>query len=57
VTVDGVLFFAIVAGYGLFVLVVTAHLTGRQLIATLVVAALVRGMKGFESPLRGARAD
>lgn len=88
VPVDGFLFFATVAIYGVLVLLVTAPLTGRRLIATLMVAlvpavllllllpdgsyvrslgipmttgvtfaAAVRGVRGIDSPLRGAPAD
>lgn len=87
-TVDGFMFFATVAVYGVFVLLMSARLTGRRLFATLMVAlvpavllmlllpdgsylhslaipmttgvtfaAVVRAMKGTDSPLRGAPAD
>lgn len=87
-TVDGFLFFATVAVYGAFALLVSARLTGLRLLLTLMVAlvpgvllmllipdgsylrslaipmttgvtfaAVVRGVRGIDSPLRGAPAD
>ena len=84
-TVDGFLFFATGAVYGVFVLLVSARVAGSRLLASLMLAlvpavllmlllpdgsyvrslgipmttgvtfaAVVRGMKGFDSPLRGA---
>lgn len=82
------MFFATVAVYGVFVLWVTARLTGTRLLVALMVglvpavllmlfipdgsyvrslgvpmttgvtfAAVVRAMRGFDSPLRGAHAN